>query len=431
MRSMTHEERLRRIGLSMPDVLLPAPHVDLDQWVVVACDQHVHDDSYWRRARDRIGDAPSALPMVLPESDLDSPDPQALIATIHATMERIAASGALRPCGPGMVVVRREERGRADRVGLLASFDLEAWHDHRLAHALRPTESVVESRMPARTSIREGALLEIPHLLALADDLGGILRDALDRALGEEVYRVDLPESTASVRALHVGPHGLDPLVRALESVAVRHRGAGPYSWFVGDGNHSLEAARRRWDALRRNLSVVDREHHPARFAMGELVPFASPGVDILPVLRQIRGVHIGDLLESCSIAGFEPSACLPGEMRSDPSSCGLLASGRAWRFALRESTAARFAAVDAMLAELETRNPSIRLDYLHGWCEAVAPPGDAIVLVLPAFTREELRELFQGGHLCPRKSFSLGGPADKRHYLEARALRPLPSRMR
>lgn len=421
---MTHEARLRRIGLSIPEVLLPAAHVDLERWVVAACDQHVHDDSYWRRARDRIGDAPSTLSMVLPESDLDLPDSQSAIATIHASMERLARTGSLRPCAPGMLVVRREEPGRSDRVGLLVAFDLEARHDHRAVHSLRPTESVVESRMPARTSIREGAILEIPHLLALADDLDGSLGDALERARGDEVYRVGLPESEARVCALHVAPDALEPLVRALESVAERHRGAGPFSWFVGDGNHSLEAARRRWDALRTTLRIADRERHPARFAMGELVPFASAGIDILPVLRQVRGALVGDLVGACAAAGFDPRPCPAGELRSDPSFCGLLASGRAWRFAFRDSTATLLAAVDAMLAELETLNRSIRLDYLHGWCEAVAPPGDAILLVLPAFTREELRELFQGGHLCPRKSFSLGGPADKRHYLEARALR-------
>lgn len=417
-----YEERLRRVGLSVPEVLIPAPHVDLPRWVVAPCDQHVHDDSYWRRARARIGDRPSALSTMLPESDLDRVDLDAAVASIHAAMERHAA-GNLRVAGTGLVVARRRDPGRVDRVGVLLSFDLECEHDGRSAFLLRPTESVVEERMPAREAIRCGAILEVPHLLVLADDASGALQRALDACRGEPLYDAPLPECGARIQALLASPEGAESVVAALESAARPRDDRSPFRWFAGDGNHSLETARRHWSRLRGALSPGERLNHPARFAMGELVPFASPALEILPVLRHPREVPASDLLRAFSDAGFVPAACAPESLRADASSCGMVAHGRAWRLDAPGDVLDRIAAVDAVLDRAMRRNPSAGIDYLHGWGEVSAAEGVCLVVV-PAFARDELRGILQQGRLCPRKSFSLGGPAHKRHCLEARFLR-------
>ena len=34
------------LGVSIPNILLPAPGVDLNKFAVVACDQHVSDPAY-------------------------------------------------------------------------------------------------------------------------------------------------------------------------------------------------------------------------------------------------------------------------------------------------------------------------------------------------------------------------------------------------
>ena len=62
------KERLRRLGVEVPTILLPAPGVDLTRFAVIACDQHSAEPAYWDETEKQVGDAPSALRMILPEA---------------------------------------------------------------------------------------------------------------------------------------------------------------------------------------------------------------------------------------------------------------------------------------------------------------------------------------------------------------------------
>lgn len=417
------ERRLRRIGLSIPEVLLPRPDVDLGLWTVAACDQFVHDDSYWERARRRVGDSPSALSLVLPEADLRRGALDDRIRSIHASMDRCLEEGLLLPADPGLVVVRRSGGDGNGRTGLLLAFDLEECHR---MHGLRSTEEVVEDRMPARMTIREQASLEVPHLLVLVDDEDGAFENALDAARGRNLYDTRLPECEHGMRGTLVDEEdALESLVSALEGVARSRGSASPWCWFVGDGNHSLEAARRHWDALRGTLYAAARESHPARWVMAELASLRSPGLEILPVHRRIQGVQPSLLREAFRGSGMELEWCDPDSLREmleervGACVCGWLDGDDAWTVSMRgERIDAALVSVDGIL-----RGVGGQIDYFHGWKEAYEAEGGDVVFVR-APTVGELRVVFQDGRIFPRKSFSLGGPLDKRHYLEARRIR-------
>ena len=62
------KERLHRLGVEVPTILLPAPEVDLTKFAVIACDQHSAEPAYWDETEKQVGDAPSALRMILPEA---------------------------------------------------------------------------------------------------------------------------------------------------------------------------------------------------------------------------------------------------------------------------------------------------------------------------------------------------------------------------
>ncbi len=66
-----------RLGIGMPEILLPKDRDNLRQWCVVACDQYTSDPVYWQAVDDTVGDSPSTLRMVLPEVFLGTPDEQA------------------------------------------------------------------------------------------------------------------------------------------------------------------------------------------------------------------------------------------------------------------------------------------------------------------------------------------------------------------
>lgn len=427
MSAVAFDERLRALGLALPDVRVPAAHLDRSAWPVLACDQHVHDDDYWVRARARVGDAPSTLSLVLPECDLERPGLDAAVRSIHERMDLYLADGTLVPAGRGAVVVRRVGTDGILRAGLMVAFDLELRHDPDACHlALRPTEAVVEERMPARLAIRAAASMELPHMLALADDAGGRLDAALSGAGGTSLYRLSLPDGGGEIEGILVeDPSRLDRIVSALEAVVRGRAPDAPFSWFVGDGNHSLEAACRHWDALRGSLPAASAASHPARFAMAELASLQAPRPRILPVHRMVRGASSAELAARFSESGARVLPCSREDLRAR-GEVGWIDGGEAWRVLPPDSNPIRTVAfLDAALDAACRRNPSIRIDYLHGWEEVPTGAPDGILVAAPTVGRGDLLAHLQGGGACPRKTFSLGTAADKRHYFEARPIRP------
>ena len=56
----------------VPQLWMPKEGTDLSKWAVVACDQYTSQPEYWEEAEKIVGDAPSALRLILPESNLRS-----------------------------------------------------------------------------------------------------------------------------------------------------------------------------------------------------------------------------------------------------------------------------------------------------------------------------------------------------------------------
>ena len=70
---------MRKIGLKPADILIPKG-TDLSKWSVVACDQYTSEPDYWKRVEQEVGEAPSALRLILPELYLEQPGVEDRIA---------------------------------------------------------------------------------------------------------------------------------------------------------------------------------------------------------------------------------------------------------------------------------------------------------------------------------------------------------------
>ena len=112
------------LGVAIPNILLPGPEVDLSKFAVVACDQHVSDPSYWEAVEAYVGDAPSALRLMLPEAYLEQPDRALRVAGINAAMQEYLDRGLLREVGEGFVYLQRTITTGV-RHGLMMALDLE------------------------------------------------------------------------------------------------------------------------------------------------------------------------------------------------------------------------------------------------------------------------------------------------------------------
>ena len=275
------------LGLRVPEILLPAR--DIERFAVIACDQHTAEPEYWEETERVVGDAPSALHLMLPEAWLGRENAG---ADVPANMRRYLADGSLRSIGEGFVYVcRRTSEGI--RHGLLAAVDLEQYDFSPTADTLmRATEATVRERLPARIALRREAVLEMPHVLVLTDDRENSVTALLERELGSlpKLYDFDLMQGGGHIEGYHVRDERVCAAIAdALGALNEKRSNAPLYA--VGDGNHSLAAARECWYAQRESIPETEREGHPLRYALVELVSIYDDGLSFHPIHRLLCNV--------------------------------------------------------------------------------------------------------------------------------------------
>lgn len=428
-------------------MLLPAPGIDLEKWAVVACDQYTSQPEYWCQAERLVGDSPSTLRLTLPEIWLEEPDAPRRIQAIGQTMEEYQTNGVLRPTAPGMMLVRRRMEGvDAPRWGLVMAVDLEEY-DYREGSRsrIRPTERTVPERIPARLAVRQAASLELPHILLLIDDPQRTVIEPVaalcDRL--ELAYDTALMQGGGRLTGWFV-PEGelTESIQRALEALAAPERLCERYGapadapalqFATGDGNHSMAAARARWEQIRETLTPEQRQEHPARWALAEVVNLQDESLEIEPIHRLVTGVDPETVLQD-AVAYFAAQGAQVQLLEQTP------ATEDPWviRWVVGEKTGwlqiqpnGRWALpIAALQAFLDDRMPcwqGARPDYIHGeeTLRTLCGGPRSIGFVLPEFRKEDLFRGVVLDGVLPRKTFSMGRAQDKRYYMEARRILP------
>ena len=164
---------------------------------MVACDQYTSEPEYWARVDQSVGDAPSALRLILPEQFLGDGQTEAHIAAINAAMEDYLAGEIFRVLPDSLIYVERWLSSGKLRRGIVGAVDLEDYdYNPGSSSLIRATERTVLSRIPPRVAVRRHAALELPHVMLLLDDPSCevIEHYTLETDGMEQVYDFDLME---------------------------------------------------------------------------------------------------------------------------------------------------------------------------------------------------------------------------------------------
>ena len=399
------------------DILLPRPDIDLERWAVVACDQFTAQPEYWRETEAIAGDSPSALRVTLPEVWLSESDRR--IPAVHAAMRDYLDRGVWQTAvKDGFVLVARQTAAGV-RPGLVACFDLDRYSFEPGSHSLiRPTEGTVLSRVPPRARIRAGAPVELPHVMMLIDDPGmTVIEPLLEKADAlRSLYDFELMQGGGRVRGWAVE----DGDARAaLEAIEALNANADGLLFAVGDGNHSLAAAKQCWLDIQKTLSPEARERHPARFAMAELTNLACPALRFEPIHRALFHVDPAQV-----ISEYREALRADGADEGEGDDLVAVARGKAWRFRSTEHPLKR---LQAFLDDYMARHPEAEIDYIHGSkaLRSLIDRDDAMGFMPRALQKTELFDAIRRWGVLPRKTFSMGEAREKRYYLEARRILP------
>lgn len=393
---------------------------DLYKWCVIAADQFSASPAYWSEVEQIVGNAPSTLRMIVPEVYLaieTEEELQARVQAAHAAMHEYLDSH-IEVVENTVIYTERATPYVEKRRSLVLALDLETYSYTDQEVDARASEATVLERIPAREAVRRGAALELPHVQVLYDDPDFEVQKLIDPATLSPLYSTDLMKEGGSVKGWHIpGDSQLWASIKSvLDGLEERHG----FRFIVGDGNHSLAAAKSHWEHLKPTLSPSELASHPARFALVELINVHDDGLVMEPIHRLLRGISAQQLQD----AAAKWNERHDGEVVSLDL---LTASGR-HTLELVQPGALVVEPVQELIDQLISDlglDPAHACEYIHGEEELVrlVNEEDALGIDLPALDRSSLFEYVAKQGAMPRKSFSLGEANEKRYYLETRQI--------
>lgn len=395
--SKSLEEKLNDVGLKIPRILFPREGINLSKFACIAADQYTQDLSYWERVKKYVGDEPSTYNLIYPEAYMEhelatNKDNfenvlNKKISEINSNMNKYLSEGIYEDIGECFIFVERKARS-VNRRGLIVAVDLEKYDYNEGAKSLmRATERTVKERLKVREQIRENASLDIPHILVLINDkedklfkkVESIKLSTFFKMNGESqndiLYDFDLMEDSGYIKGYKIADKSdIEELVDIL--IELKNNAKDGLLYAVGDGNHSLAAAKDIYEKTGRG-----------RYALVELVNIHDDGLAFFPIHRLLIHVDQNDFVKKTGVDPNRPPALQDLQKILDDYGC--------------------------------------KIDYIHGKeeCIELGKKEGNIAITYDKFSYETLfDDVIKHGSLC-RKSFSMGEAKDKRFYLEAQII--------
>lgn len=383
------EKKLEEVGLKVPNILLPNKKIDYSKFSCIAADQFTQDISYWEKVKEYVGESPSTLNLIYPEAELEKilDDKEKFdkilserIKVINDNMEKYLQDKIYDDIGKSFVYVERKINNVV-RKGLVVAIDLEKYDYNEGAKSLmRATEKTVVERLKVRRRIRKNATIDMPHIMVLIDDKSDSLFSTIKNMNlknhdENKLYDFELMFGSGHLTGYKISNE------KDIESIAdallqLKNNSSDGLLYAVGDGNHSLAAAK-----------DVYIETGRGRYALVELVNLYDEGLKFYPIHRLVYGVNKDEFKKE---TGVDPDTPIP---------------------------------LQDMQKILDEKG--YKIDYIHGKeeCLKLAENGNNTAIIYDKFSTDTLfDDVINHGSLC-RKSFSMGNAKDKRFYLEAQKI--------
>ena len=384
------------------EILVPNKNVDLQKWAVVSCDQFTTDKEYWDSLRNIDETIPTTAKLVVPEVYLPLEDEEGEIKKVQQEMQRYIDEKIFDAITKNAVCVQRTFPSGNKRVGIVCEIDLEEYSFNLADKArIRSTEKINENKVETRVKVRKGAPLELPHILIFADDAEGVLIPREIDASQEEIYSFKGQKNAGEIKGALVPSKRILRGFKKYKKHMKKKYPSDDILFLVGDGNHSLVAAKICWEEIKKGLTEKEKKNHNARYALCEIVDINRLET-FEPINRILTNVDKAKVKE---FFGSEQKVI----------DCTRQA-GKDKIEALLD--------VDKKIAEFLGINPKAKKEYIYSQ-EEIEKSDDksSVVFLVPTIERSELFSYcIEHGNL-PEKTFSIGIGEEKRYYLEAKRI--------
>ena len=409
------------------DILLPEFRLEADKmsrYATIACDQFTSEPEYWNDVKELTDGYVSTANAVLQEIYLDKLD--AKKDGIHEYMDKLLAD-TLQVYENSMIYCERTlpSNGKV-RHGVIAAIDLEDYdYNKGSSSPIRSSEETVKERIPARMAIREDAPLELSHVLMFYNDENNEINGYLEANKNkyEKAYDFDLMLGSGNIKGCFIDEEGKRFVTDRISDAADPARFAEKYGsgadllvMTVGDGNHSLAAAKACYEELKKKYGT-DAKSMKARYATVELVNIHDEAIEFEPIYR---------LIKNCDAAEFV--SYLKKEFAAkdvyEPGSFGYTVFDAGEKYNVYIPTprsALPVGEIQNATDRFLSAHKEYSVDYIHGVdsLTKLVTSGKNTGIMFEGMKKNELFEAVIKDGALPRKTFSMGEAKDKRFYLE------------
>lgn len=409
------------------DILLP-DNTDMNKWAVIACDQYTSEPEYWENLNSYVNGEKSTLNLILPEVYLENPDVSERIENIHKTMNDYLESGTFKEYKNSMIYLERVQSNGILRCGVIGMIDLEEYDFSKGSTSqVRATEATVIERIPPRIKVREGAPLELPHIMILIDDENKSAIEPISgkKAEMEELYDFDLNCNGGHVSGWLMNDKMITDFQSALDKLGDTDTFKAKYGcddvllYAMGDGNHSLATAKTYYENLKKANPDNDFSNHPARYALVEIVNLHSPALDFEAIHRIVSDTDTEKLIDAMT-----ETLGLSAE-KSEQSFTYVTGNTEHTVYIHNKTSNLTVGSLQNFLDTYLKENGG-KIDYIHGTDtlkKLVADTDGSVGFILPDMDKSELFPTVIKDGALPRKTFSMGHAEDKRFYIECRRI--------
>jgi len=391
------------------DILLPKFLSDKDamqRYAVIACDQYTAEPQYWDKVDKLVGDSVSTYHLILPEAYLGKENKFDI-----ESVSKDYIYNAFDEYKDIFIYLERKLKDGSVRKGLIGKIDLESYdYSKSSVSPVRATEGTVIERLPPRVALRKSAYIELPHIMLLIDDKKNTVISSADKAQGDVLYDFDLMLGAGHVNGKKISRANANDIMSALSNVEL----AGSLAYAVGDGNHSLAAAKQHYDAIKAVLGEKALTH-PSRYALCELVNIYDDALGFEPIYRL---VFDADIDEFTADFGSYLSAQRGSFAKQ---SFTLLSGDKTVEIVCNHPQ--KSLPVATLQDYLDKKQ--LKIDYIHG-VESLKSLATStnIGILFDGMKKGDLFPSVIADGALPRKTFSMGHADDKRFYLEARKIK-------
>ena len=306
-----------------------------------------------------------------------------------------------------MIYTERVQSNGIVRKGIVGAVDLEKYDFSKGSTSqVRATEATVVERIPPRIKVRQGASLELPHIMILIDDPDFKVIEKVCKENLTKLYETDLMQNGGKITGWLIDGEQQEKIDNALAELADESVFNEKYGtenvpvllYAMGDGNHSLATAKEYYEQLKKENPDKDFSNHPARYALAEIVNLHSEALEFEAIHRLVYDVDnqklINELTESLGLSET------PSEQHFT-----YFADGKEKTVYIKNTSSNLTVGTLQNFLDRFIRENGGKTDYIHGTenVKALAEKHNGIAFVLPDMQKSQLFQTVIKDCVLPR----------------------------